>query len=604
MQFGILMESVPVGEYVSVIKLLSFLAVSILWWRILSWVDKDVEVARLPREWINLGLCGGYILGVVLFLMLPGFWLAFSVFVVLMLAEIGTYLGIRQQKVGLKDLVADIKSMKILKGGKVSKVVDDLPGLVTITTKDGRAVQVPAAETPERQAYDAIQTILVDPLRRGMERLELMPIDNAMMVQYWVDGVVYTGPQFNRASAAGAITLLKRVAGLDMNERRKPQAAIMCASVEGKKTDIQVQTAGSATGESLKLLVNPKRRHELKLDQVGLSQDQLVLVQAMVGVPDGIILVAVPRGQGLTTLLYAILRQHDAFLTHIHTIERDPDYDLEGVTQNILAKSASPADELQMVGWVTSQEPDALLIPEVQNPKSVRELIAHAAKGKRIYIGMHSATAIDAVNDFRKLVGDDDLAMKTLRMVIAGRVVRKLCPACKQPYQPDPETLRKLNLDHGKAQQFSQARTQPMRDSKGNAIPCTFCADLRYKGRTGVFEVVEVTEEVKQAVLSNASVNQLRAVFRKSRGRFVQEQALALVEEGTTSIQEVLRAMRGQEQDPVRSAAGTMAGGTALGGTASGRTGDGAARPGSAGQSGGSSMGGSRPGRPPTPGRR
>ena len=253
--------------------------------------------------------------------------------------------------------------------------------------------------------------------------------------------------------------------------------------------------------------------------------------------------------------MYAILRQHDAFLSLIHTIERDPEDDLEGITQNKLARAATAADELQSVQWVVSQEPDVVMTPELHNPKSVRELIGHAENGKRIYVGLRSGSAIEAINDWRALVGDDDVAMKSLRMVVAGRVVRKLCPACKQPYQPDPETLRKLNLDHGHAQQFFQARTQPVRDQKGNVVPCTFCADMRYKGRTGVYEVMEITDEIRQAVIANATVNQLRALFRKGGGRFIQEQALGLVEEGTTSIQEVLRAMRGQEQDP--GAAGT-----------------------------------------------
>ena len=245
-----------------------------------------------------------------------------------------------------------------------------------------------------------------------------------------------------------------------------------------------------------------------------------------------------------------MIRKHDAFLSHIHSIEREPEDDLEGITQDTLARSATPAEELQSTQWVISQEPDAILAPAVQNPKTLRELIAYAGNGRRVYIGMHSNSATDAIAEWRQLVGDDDLATKHLRMVIAGRLVRKLCPACKQPYQPDAETLRKLNLDHGRAQQFFQARTQPLVDQKGNPIACTFCQEMRYHGRTGVYEVMDVNDEVRQAIMANSSVNQLRALFRKMRGRFVQEYALTLVERGETSIQEVLRAMRGQEQDP------------------------------------------------------
>lgn len=579
MGYHVLMQAVPMGLYVSPYKLVVVLAVTIIWWRLLTWLDKDSDAARLPREWANLGMAGAYILGIILFLYVPIFLLAFAIYLLIFLGSFGAYLAIRSQQVGLKDLLDDLKSLKILQP-RAATAEQDVPGMVALATRDGRHMTPPASETPERQSYDLIQMMITEPLRRNMERLELTPIEGAVLTQYWVDGVVYNGAQFNRAGAQAAITTLKHLAGLDVNERRKPQTGTIQASVEGHRHEVEVTTAGSTSGESLRLRVDPRKRHQLRLDQLGLSEVQLHQVDAVVKEEGGVVLCAVPKGQGLTSLLYGIVRQHDAFLTHIHSIEREPEIDLEGVTQNKLARGVSPADELQSVQWVISQEPDTILVPEIQNPKSLRELIAYAGKGKRIYIGLRSGSAIDAINDFRTMVGADDLAMKNLRMVIAGRVVRKLCDACKQPYQPDAETLRKLNLDHGRAQQFFQARLQPMTDQKGNPIFCTFCHELRYRGRVGVFEVMDIGEDFRQAVLASASVNQLRALFRKSRGRFIQEQALDLVEAGKTSIQEVLRAMRGQEQDPnvARAAAGGtgtfMASGTAAGqGTRSGTQG-------------------------------
>lgn len=549
----LMQTAVPRGGYIDPYKVLTVLVITIAWWRLLTWLDKDAEAARLPREWVNLGLIGGYVLGFALLLLLPGFWLGLAAYLVIFLAGLGVYLAIRHQKAGLNDLIADLKSMQIFKGGAKAQPKEEVVvGEVGLSSKDGRHMNPPSTESPERPSYDVIQTMITDPLRRGMERLDLMPIEGGVVVQYWVDGVMYTGAQFSRAGVAGAITLLKQLAGLDLNEKRKPQAAMIQATLEGKKKDVQLQTAGSTAGESLRLLVDPKKRHELRLDGTGMAADQLELVRRVVNEPGGVVLLSVPKGQGLTTLEYAVLRQHDAFLSHLLTVERDPEDDLEGVTQNALARGASPQEELDKVQWVISQQPDAILVADVQNPKSVRDLVEHAIgeEGKRVYIGIHAPSAIDAIAEWRSMVGDDELAMKSLRMVIAGRVVRVLCSACKQPYQADPETLRKLNLDHGKAQQFFQARTQPMQDSKGNPIHCTFCAEMKYKGRTGVYEVMEINEEVRQNVLQNASVNQLRALFRKMKGRFVQEQALALVEQGLTSIQEVSRAMRGQDQAP------------------------------------------------------
>jgi general secretion pathway protein E len=602
MDFYVLMQVVPVGGYISLVKVLVVLVFAVIWWRLLTWLDKDVQAARLPRETVNLGMVGGFVLAFLLVLLLPGFWIALPVFLLIFGAEIGIYLGLRSKQVGLKDLKAELQNIKLFgSSGKVRPEIEDVPGMVSLATKDGRHMPTPPAGSPERQTYDLVQMMVTEPLRRGMERMELIPTEATMTSQYWVDGVVYTGSQFSKAGVAAAVTMLKRLAMLDMNEKRKPQAGIIQATVDGKRLEVQVQTAGSASGESLRLVVAPKHRHDLKLEQLGLTAAQLQVVQGAIrDGSGGVVLIAVPKGQGLTSIEYGIIRQHDAFLTHIHAIERDAEDDLEGVTQDNIPKSASPQDELEKTQWVISQEPDAILMASVQNPKSARELVAFAEPGKRVYIGLRSASAVDAINDWRTLIGDDDLAMKSLRMVIAGRVVRKLCPACKQPYQPDPETLRKFNLDHAKSQQFFQARTQPMRDQKGNLIPCTFCAEMRYKGRQGVYEVMEISEEIRQAVLQNATAKQLMGLFRKMRGRFLQEQALDLVEQGVTGMQEVIRAMRGQEQDPsaAKAGVGSATGTFSAQGTQAGRTGTGQT-------SQGSRPGRTNPGtgRPPAPGR-
>jgi type II secretory ATPase GspE/PulE/Tfp pilus assembly ATPase PilB-like protein len=172
-------------------------------------------------------------------------------------------------------------------------------------------------------------------------------------------------------------------------------------------------------------------------------------------------------------------------------------------------------------------------------------LIKYAA-GKRVYVGLTAGSSFDAVTQWRKLVGDDKLAMKNLSMAIAGRVVRKLCMACKVGYQPDAGTLRKLNMDPEKVGQLFQARSSPLRDPKGNPLVCDFCHDLHYKGRVGVYEVLVVNDDVRQAILSGQGSGPLKAAFRKQRGRYLQEQALAQVEAGNTSVQEVLRVLRSE----------------------------------------------------------
>jgi len=128
-----------------------------------------------------------------------------------------------------------------------------------------------------------------------------------------------------------------------------------------------------------------------------------------------------------------------------------------------------------------------------------------------------------------------------LRLLVAGRLVRKLCSACKVGYTPDPGQLRKLNMNPEEVGKLYAARKEPMRDSKGHVVPCSFCQDLGFKGRIGVYEILKVDDEVRQVIKAGGSDTQLKQAFRKQRGRLIQEMALAQVKAGETSVEEVLR---------------------------------------------------------------
>ena len=136
--------------------------------------------------------------------------------------------------------------------------------------------------------------------------------------------------------------------------------------------------------------------------------------------------------------------------------------------------------------------------------------------------------------------------------------MRKLCLACKLEFQPDPETLRKYNMNPNKVTKLFRARTSPLVDPKGRPIPCEFCHDLRFKGRFGVFEIVNVDDAMRQAIAAGATPEQLKTAFRKQRGRYLQEMALSYVEAGDTSVEEVVRVLRGPET-PAKSTASSGA---------------------------------------------
>lgn len=539
--------SFSMGGYVSIIKIIPVILLFLLWARLLTWADKDAVAAQLPREYLNTGFFIAAMGSLILFFFMPSFLIGFVLIFMVFLGETGTYLYLRNQKVGLADLKEEIKNIGKNLGKKKGAKVKT--GEVQFTNSKNKIVSVPDPEAPERVGYDAAQDFVTDPIRKNAEKVTVRPADGGASVNFSVDGVAYAAPPppMDRNTAAAGITFMKQCAGLEVEDRRKPQTGSMRAMLDGKRHEIEVTTAGTTAGESMQIVFNPKTRFEHRLDTIGLQPNQMAQVQAVLAEPQGIVLVSAPRQQGQTTMLYSLVRAHDAFLLHIQTVERSPREDLEGIAQNKLAPGATPNDEFKLVEWVVSQQPDIIMIDELVNPASAKSLIGFARDGKRVYLGMRSGSTFDSITEWRKLVGDDELAMSALRAAFSGRIMRRLCMACKAAFQPDPEYLRKLNLDPARVQKLFQARTSPLKDPKGNPIPCEFCHDLRYKGRFGVFELFNIDDEVRQTVLSGGSMNQVKTVFRKQRGQYLQEAALAQVVAGETSVQEVLRVMRGGE---------------------------------------------------------
>jgi type II secretory ATPase GspE/PulE/Tfp pilus assembly ATPase PilB-like protein len=527
------------GFYINPWKLIPAVVLLLILARVMTWADKDSDVAHLPRVPVNLGMMGLAILGFALFFFIPNFLIAsLALFFIVALAG-GGYVGLRASQVGTKDLKKQFSDW--LGGFRKEAVVAEVESQLQLLDAKGKFIEAPEADHADRPGFDAVQSALVDPLRKNAERVQLVPSGEGAKVVYVVDGYTYSGSTPDRTAAAAAVDYIKKAARLDITEKRKPQKGKLKGSVDGKKREMDITTSGSSAGESLDVLIDAKSRHAQRLSDLGLSDIQMAAIKDSMEIKQGIILLAAPKGAGLTSLCYAVIRAHDAFLTHIQTIERNADQELEGITQNKLSPGAAPSEELKQVSWVVSQEPDLIMMTSLEEPGSARELIKHAGEGRKAYVAVRAESAMDAVNVWRKWVGDDSKALKYLIMAISGRVVRKLCVQCKVAITPDPEQLRKMNLDPNKVSQLYQERVEPMLDPKGNPIFCDICQELRFKGRAGVYEVVILDDEVRQALLTGAGGSQLRGLIRKQRMPSLQESALDLIQKGETSIKEVQR---------------------------------------------------------------
>src|SRR5687767_14068922 len=212
MHLPVLIANVPVGNYISVWKVLPVLVVILLWARLITWIDKDAPSVMLPRVPINIGMLFGGIVGFFLFLILPGFPIALTVFAVVVLAEAGVYLFIRNQKVGLGDLSKQFNDWMGGFKGK-GKEVEAPKGDVLIFNRAGSGIPAPEAQDPTRGAYDAVQLVLTEPLRKYAETIELRPsAEGGWQTRSTVDGVAYAGAKLTREQAGLVVEYVKQAA--------------------------------------------------------------------------------------------------------------------------------------------------------------------------------------------------------------------------------------------------------------------------------------------------------------------------------------------------------------------------------------------------------
>jgi type II secretory ATPase GspE/PulE/Tfp pilus assembly ATPase PilB-like protein len=539
------------GPWTNAWKALPFLLVLMVWLRLLTWVDKDSRHALMPRELVNAGMISGLLLGIAIFLLIGNWILGMFAMLAIIGIEAAIYLAVRHQNIGLKDLNKELndgmKSIVPAKHDKTDQIAE--AGQVTLVGRSGRHIVQPEAEDAARLGYDITQLLLGDPLFKKAHTIELTVTAQAAASRFWVDGFPYDGVAIDKAHAGEGIAYIKSMIGLDPNERRKPQAGEFKVIIDGERRDIRVATRGSSQGEVARLEVDVPARYTLAPDQLGLLPEQLQYLQRIKG-EGGIVLLACPREHGLTALQYAMLRLHDAFVEQILTIEHAPPVDLEGITQNKLPVGAPQAEEARVAAWITSQDPDVILCGGLETAEAARTIVDFASRGKRVYVGVRATDVFGAIDVWKRLVGDAPAAVGSLRAVLAGRLFRKLCEATKIPYQPDERLLRQLGLGAGQVTELYKPHFGPLIDARGNEVPDTFCQGLGYRGRFGVYELLDIDEQVMASLESNAGLNTLRQHFRRQRGRYIQEIALSRVASGDTSVQEFLRVLKAESKDP------------------------------------------------------
>ncbi len=379
---------------------------------------------------------------------------------------------------------------------------------------------LPAVEDLLEAADDApiirmLNALLTQAAKDGASDIHIEPYERSSAVRFRVDGTLREVVQPNRALHAALISRLKIMAELDIAEKRLPQDGRISLRIGGRAVDVRVSTRPSAHGERAVLRLLDKGEARFSLESLGMSGDTLSRFHRLIAQPHGIVLVTGPTGSGKTTTLYAALARVDTASTNVLTVEDPVEYELPGIGQT----QVNPKIDLtfaKALRAILRQDPDVIMIGEIRDYETAQIAIQASLTGHLVLATLHTNDAPSAVTRLTDMGVEPFLLSSSLLGVLAQRLVRKLCPACRRQ-------------DEG---------------GRWHPVGCTACGMTGYKGRTGVYELMVADDAVRARIHNRAAESELIAVAHAGGLRPMRDDGDRLVAEGVTSPEEVLRVTR------------------------------------------------------------
>lgn len=536
------------GGYFAVWKIILFALCVLLWAHTSAWTQKDLRSLRVPLGIWTPAVFGSGVIALVLWFLVPIYWLGLGIFVVLFGSAAIPYVVFRNKRVSPSQTVLSAAHIQRIAAGKVKNKDEAMQGRdrTRIKTAEGKSPTWPT-DPVEHAAFQAMQDLLFDAIwRRASDVLmDLLP-GEPLKIIYKIDGVDRARDPLDPETAPRIFAHLKTIAGLNAEEHRRPQQgkfkATIGAAGADKTVDVDLKTSGSTAGERM-LLKTFSEEAKFRIPDLGLTKTQIPVFEAAVQEPKGVVLVSGPRGSGVTSTLYAILRSHDAFMQNIHALEVSKSMDLENVTQHVYDSQDGTVTFGRRFRSILRTEPDVIMAGDTPDAETAALAAAAGRQGKKVYLGMNAGDTFVALRRYLQSVNDNGLAASSLVAITSQRLARVLCAECKRAYKPDPNLLKKANLAANESRPFFKPPSpeEIEVDKQGNPLLCPLCQGSGYIGRTAVYEIFVPDQEVRGMIAQGAPLTKVKDLARKRGMLYLQEVALHKVYEGQTAIAEILR---------------------------------------------------------------
>lgn len=381
---------------------------------------------------------------------------------------------------------------------------------------DGEDLKDLASEAP---VVRLVNDLFADALKSRASDIHVEPFRDRLRIRFRIDGVLHNRPSPKPGLARLITSRIKILASLDIAERRRPQDGRARVTIAGSALDLRVATAPTAHGESVTIRLLEDRDTQVKLDDLGLSQKQRDHLTRHLTAPYGLILVTGPTGSGKTTTLAGALDQLNTSDRKLISIEDPIEYQIEGVNQ-IAVNAPIGLTFASVLRSVLRHDPDVIVVGELRDGETAEIAVNAALTGHLVLATVHTNTASGAAPRLIDMGVDPALLRSTMRLSLAQRLVRQLCPDCKEPAAP-PAGLT----------------------SAWKAVGCDHCAGTGYRGRIGVFEFVDMKDELSDALKPGVSSSEIEKLARRKKMVSIRQDALEKIEAGITSVEEVDRVL-------------------------------------------------------------
>lgn len=542
----LILASLEYGGYINILKFIVFLLFFFLWLPLLGWVHRDAEMVKTKEIFWTAVVFAAGAAAILIWLLMPVFVIGLLFYILAVGATSLGYVMHRNARVAAFQKVltpAHIRSLFVSEEKKLDILKD-----FRFITANNNEIPVPEPKTADFFGYKAAYDIFNDAIWKRASDIIFSPAPPNYNIAYYVDGAALKQPSVPKEQLDYFIHFVKQLADLDPNEKRKPQTGKFRIYQNKVNTDWQVATAGSTAGEIVKIK-QIIQENIIRLKDLNLTPDQYQHLDKIRQIKQGVFIIAGPKKSGVTTTLYALLRNHDAFLSSIATLERHISAEMPNITQNLFSLSdtgtTSYAKKLQVI---LRREPDVIGVADCEDPETAQVACKAAKDGKLIYLTLDADNVIKALGTWLKFVGDKKLAAYSLLGITSQRLLRKLCEHCKQAYEPNKELLKKFNIPPEKAKVLYRSG-KVIYSKRGKPTTCEHCQGTGFVGRMGVFEMILMNDQLRNVIIQSSSLSDIATQFRRAKMLYLQEQALKRVVAGTTSINEMIRVLSKEKKE-------------------------------------------------------